>query len=112
MNKKYYIIGGVLILLLVLAGVLFFSTNSPKKSAQNGKVDLVWWKTFEDSENIEQMISDYENLHKNVTITYVKKDVSDYEQELVDAIASGQGPDIFSIHNDWLPKHLDKIAPM
>jgi multiple sugar transport system substrate-binding protein len=58
------------------------------------------------------LIADYQSSHKNVTVTYVKKDVTTYEQELVNALASGSGPDIFSIHNDWLPKHTDKIFPM
>ncbi len=113
MDKKYYIIGGVIVLLLILAGVLFFSSSSgPKKVNNNGQVNLVWWKTFEDSSNVQDFITDYQAVHKNVTITFVKKDPSTFEQELINAIAAGTGPDIFSMHNDWLPKHQDKIAPM
>ncbi|MEO8065889.1 MAG: extracellular solute-binding protein [Candidatus Doudnabacteria bacterium] len=112
MEKKYYILGGVLILLLILAGVLFFFTGSkPTTPKNNGKVTLVWWKTFEDTENVQDLINDYQTANKNVSITFVKKDPSDYEQQLVNAIAAGTGPDIFSIHNDWLPKHQDKITP-
>lgn len=112
MEKKYYIIGGVLILLLVLGGVLFFTTGSkPPATNNNGKVELVWWKTFEDSENVQELINDYQAANKNVTITYVKKDPSSYEQDLVNAIAAGTGPDIFSIHNDWTAKHADKATP-
>ena len=111
-NKKYYIIGGVLALLLILAGVLFFTTGSKSPGTNtNGKIELVWWKTFEDTNNIQDFITDYQKLHKNVSITYVKKDVSTYENELVDSLAAGKGPDIFSIHNDWLPKHIDKLSP-
>src|SRR4051812_44495066 len=110
-NKKYYIIGGVLALLLVLVGILFFTSGSKNSSVKtNGKIELVWWKTFEDSNNIQDFITDYQKLHKNVLITYVKKDEATYENELVDALASGQGLDIFSIHNDWLPKHIDKLS--
>lgn len=112
MDKKYYILGGILILLLIVAGFLFFSGGGSGPKPSSGNVTLVWWKTFEESENVQQMISDYTSAHKNVTISFVKKDIKDYEEELVDALASGQGPDIFSIHNDWLPKHQDKIAPM
>ncbi len=112
MDKKYYIIGGVLVLLLILAGVLFFSSGSKAPATNNGQVELTWWKTFEDSSNVQDFINDYQNLHKNVKINFVKKDVTTYEQELVNAIAAGQGPDIFSIHNDWLPKHADKLAAM
>lgn len=113
MEKKYYILGGVLVLLLILAGVLFFTTGSKKPPTSNngGKIELVWWKTFEDSESVQELINDYQTANKNVTITFVKKDTSTYEQDLVNAIAAGTGPDIFSIHNDWIPKHADKTSP-
>ncbi|MEJ0021714.1 MAG: extracellular solute-binding protein [Candidatus Doudnabacteria bacterium] len=111
MEKKYYIIGGVLVLLLILGGVLFFTSGSKPAPTNNGKIELVWWKTFEDTENVQDFINDYQTTHKNVSITFVKKDPSTYEQDLVNAIAAGNGPDIFSIHNDWLAKHSDKIAP-
>ncbi len=112
MEKKYYIIGGVLVLLLIFAGAVFFMSGSNGQKPSDEQVEIVWWKTFEDSGNIGDLIQDYQDLHENVIITYVKKEASDYEQELVDALASGTGPDIFSIHNDWLPKHIDKIAPI
>lgn len=111
MNKKYLIIGAVLVLLLILAAAVYLSgPKTPRGSDQ--KVELTWWKTFESAENIQDLISDYQALHKNVTINYVKKDINDYENELVDALASNKGPDIFTIHNDWLPKHKEKIFPM
>ncbi|HTL39339.1 MAG TPA: sugar ABC transporter substrate-binding protein [Methylomirabilota bacterium] len=112
MDKKYYILGGIVILLLILAGVLFLSSNGKSPNTSNSRVELTWWKTFETNDNIQDLAQDYQRLHKNVTINFVKKDVTTYEQDLVNAIASGSGPDIFSIHNDWLPKHQDKIAPM
>jgi ABC-type glycerol-3-phosphate transport system substrate-binding protein len=34
-----------------------------------------------------------------------------YEKDLVEALASGQGPDIFLIQNNWLPKFADKVVP-
>src|SRR6185295_3261830 len=111
MDKKYYILAGILILLLIVAGFLFFSSGS-KTTKNNAKIELTWWKTFENNENITDFVQDYQALHKNVSINFVKKDVNTYEQELVNAIAAGTGPDILSIHNDWLPKHQDKLAPM
>ena len=100
-------------LLLILAGVLFFTTSGPKPpSPATDKLELTWWKTFEDSENVRELLTDYTATHKNVTVKFVKKEASTYEQELINALAAGAGPDIFSIHNDWLPKHADKISPM
>lgn len=110
MSKKYYIIGGVLVLLVILVGA-YFATSKSKPNNNKEKIEITWWKTFEDSENLSDLISDFEAANQNVAINFVKKDAADYEQTLVNALASGTGPDIFSIHNDWVPKHMDKLAP-
>jgi multiple sugar transport system substrate-binding protein len=112
LNKKYYIIGGVIILLLILAGVFFANGNNKPNTNTNEPIEITWWKTFEDSENISDILSDFETANPNVRVNFVKKDAATYEQDLVNALASGTGPDIFSIHNDWLAKHMDKIFPI
>lgn len=109
-EKKYYYIGGALALLLLLGGALLFKGGGANLS--NKPVELVWWKTFDDSANVQDIIDAYQAARKNVKITFVKKDIVDYEKNLIDALASGTGPDIFTIHNDWLPKQFDKISPM
>jgi multiple sugar transport system substrate-binding protein len=74
-------------------------------------VTLTFWKTFEDSQHMDVLFQEYRKLHPNVTIEYTKKNVETYEQDLLNALAAGQGPDVFSIHNTWLPKYLDKVQP-
>ena len=37
--------------------------------------------------------------------------VDSYENDLRDALAAGNGPDVFLIHNSWLTKHQDKLSP-
>lgn len=114
MDKKYLIIvGGILIFfVIVILGVVFLSGGGGNAPGNNEPIELVWWKTFDGQENMQEITQAYSQLYKNVKITYVKKDPTTYEQELVNAIASGNGPDILTIHNDWLPKHGDKLAPM
>jgi multiple sugar transport system substrate-binding protein len=115
MDKKYIIIGGALLLLIIVAAVLFFMPSGGGKPGgvnPNAQATLTWWKTFEESGNMQELISEYQATHKNVVINFVKKNAADYETELLNAFASGTGPDIFSIHNDWLPKQADKISPM
>lgn len=111
MERKYYIIGGIVLFLLIVLGLgLIFGGGGKKQKPEN--VELTWWKTFEDPSNIAALVSQYQELHPNVRINYVKKDIADYEQELVNTIAAGNSPDIFTIHNDWLPKHKDKLVPI
>ncbi|MCL5775242.1 MAG: extracellular solute-binding protein [Patescibacteria group bacterium] len=82
-----------------------------KTAGPTGPITIKIWKTFEDSENLQALFDEYRQKHPNVEIVYTKKNIENYEEDLVDALASGSGPDIFSIHNDWLPRYLDKTAP-
>jgi len=110
--KKYLIIGGAVfgIFLLIMVSLLFIGGGESTRN--NEQVELVWWKTFQDSSDVQVLIDEYTKIRPNVTIKYNKKNIADYEQELLNAIASGNSPDIFTIHNDWLPKHIDKMVPM
>jgi multiple sugar transport system substrate-binding protein len=110
--KKYLFIGGGIaaIVLLILVSVIL--VGNPGQKQNQDQVELVWWKTFQDQSDIAPLIEEYQKIRPNVTIKYSKKNIVDYEQELVNAIASGNSPDIFTIHNDWLAKHQDKMAPM
>lgn len=111
-NKKYYIIGGAILFLVIILGAVFVLGGGSNNGGRKEAVELTWWKTFEDPENLSDLINEYQTTHKGVTIKYVKKDIVDYERELLDAAAAGKGPDIFTIHNDWLAKHADKLTYM
>ena len=110
--KKYLIIGGaVAVIFLLIIGSIFLVSGG-RRNNNSEQIELVWWKTFQDSSDVNALIEEYQKYRPNVTIKYSKKNIADYEQELLNAIASGNSPDIFTIHNDWLPKHIDKMAPM
>ncbi len=82
--------------------------KDPKKT----KAELEFWSVYDDSDVFNDLIKDFRNEYPNIKINYYKKSPSAYESELINALAAGRGPDIFAIHNTWLPKHIDKIAPM
>jgi multiple sugar transport system substrate-binding protein len=109
--KKYLIIGGAVlsIFLLIIVSVMLVKPSGPNNGE---KIELTWWKTFQDSNQVNALIEEYQKLRPNVTIKYSKKNINDYEDELLNAFASDNAPDIFTIHNDWVPKHMDKMAPM
>ncbi|MGE5298191.1 MAG: extracellular solute-binding protein [Acidobacteriaceae bacterium] len=111
MNKKVLIIGGILVF-VVLMVILVLSKGGTGTKPKPAQAELVWWKTFEDPSNLDQIATDFGAANKGITVRIVKKDPANYEKELVDALASGKGPDIFTIHNDWVLRHSDKISPM
>ena len=99
-------------ILIALFSIMFLAAGCGGGGGQTntGPVVLTMWKTFEDSENMQVLVQAYMQAHPNVQIVYSKKNVENYETDLLNALASGQGPDIFSIHNSWLPQYLDKIV--
>jgi len=101
-------------ILITLLGIALLSAGcggSTSSTGNTGNQTLTIWKPFEDSQNMQPLLDAFRKKYPNVQVNYVKKNLDTYEADLLDALAAGTGPDIFSIHNDWLPKYLDKITP-
>lgn len=103
-------------LVMVLVFLTFVSAGCGGGSSQNPGLDnkeivLKIWKPFTDSMEMEGFIAGFNAKYPNIRIEYTKKNIENYENDLLNALAAGTGPDIFSINNAWLPKYLDKIQP-
>ncbi|MCA9387708.1 MAG: extracellular solute-binding protein, partial [Candidatus Andersenbacteria bacterium] len=92
------------ILLLVGAGCTR-GTDEPEP------VELSFWGVFDGRDVYQPLIERYQALHPNVKITYSKLTIDRYEQDVVEALAAGRGPDVWLLQNAWLPRHLDKLMP-
>jgi len=110
MKPKIKSIPKKIIFTVISLAFLSLSCGGGGTPAPTGPVVLTFWKTFEDSQNMQVLIEAYTQIHPNVQIVYSKKNVENYEKDLLNALAAGTGPDIFSIHNSWLPEYEDKIA--
>lgn len=108
MRNKKTVLLSIAVIPVFFSGL--FASISPCKQSTSTPVTLEFWSVFDNSDVYSPLIDEYKQLYPNVTINYHKKDINTYEQELIDALAAGRGPDIFSIHNTWLPKHQDKLA--
>lgn len=101
----------------LMLGVLILGGLGCKTPAERGqktpvkKVTISYWRLWDASDVLTDAILAYEAAHPGVKIEYRKLTFSDYEKTVVEALASGKGPDIWSIHNSWVPKHLDKLYP-
>lgn len=97
-------------LLLISSSLLFsgcFKSNNPQY-----KIDLEVWGAFDSSDVLDKLASEYKKINPHVgEIRYRKFTVDSYKKDLIDALASGQGPDIFLINNTWLPSFQDKVEP-
>lgn len=93
------------LVVIALAGFVF-----GRKTEVGTGGTIEFWGT--DSPSVwEPIISAYQTANPLVAIKYAQKDSSSYEKELINALAAGSGPDIASINNTWLNKHLNKFSP-
>ncbi|MFA6295840.1 MAG: extracellular solute-binding protein [Patescibacteria group bacterium] len=100
---------------LILASLLIFTGFGCKKKPTANEIQpitLNFWSVFDDKEVYDPMITAYQTSHPNIHIVYKKLTYEEYEKAVVEGLASGQGPDIWTIHNTWLPKDIGKLAPM
>ena len=100
-----------IMLLIVLFSTVFFS-GCGEVPYQSYKVNLEVWGFGDDSETYSKFINEYKEINPHVgEIKYKKLTVETYKQELLDALAAGNGPDIFLIKNNWLPDFSNKLEP-
>lgn len=106
-KKNLYLMAG-LAGLLILFIILFFGLREQAPR----EVDLEFWSVYDDSDVYRDLIEEFRQKYPFIKIKYTKKSFESYENDLINALAANRGPDIFSIQNNWLPKHQDKISPL
>ena len=96
--------------MFVFLGGLGLSGCGFKSSAPEGyQVSLEIWGVFDDSDAYANAISAYRKINPYVKdIQYRKLSPETYKEDLINAFASGKGPDIFMIRNSWRAPFEDK----
>ena len=124
MNKKVLIIIGIVLVVIIIIAVILSivlkknpddGTNNTNNN--NGQVTLVYWGLWEPESVMKPIIDQYEATHPGVNIEYTQKSFTQYAENSYTRIVQGTtsntpAPDIIKIHNTWLPKYQDYLAPM
>ncbi len=110
MTKKITIL--CLLLVFILTSGFGCKGSSTAGQQATAPVTLTYWRVFDDSDAFSEIITKYKALHPYVNIEYRKLRYSEYESELLNAMAEDRGPDVFSIHNTWIKRYEPKLAPM
>lgn len=79
-----------------------FQCTPPEVAERSKPITLKYWRVFDDEDAFSQIITAYHALHPNVNIEYKKFRYEEYQAALLNGLAEDSGPDIFSLHNDWL----------
>lgn len=105
--RKILLVGTVI---LISSSLLLGSCF--KKQAETGPVTLSFYG-LDNADVWEPVISQYKSRRPSVTIRYKKfNNPEEFENLLINEIAEGEGPDIFYMHNTWLPRHIKKTVPL
>lgn len=104
-RRIFLIIIAVLVFILVGGFIVWRIPKTPDS------VSLSFWGVFDDSDVYANLIARFKEQYPWITISYKKFAYEEYEQALFDAWSLGQGPDLFMIHNTWLPKYQDRLYP-
>lgn len=117
-NKKLIIIVAI-VLFLLLAGVGSFLLLSKVKDDNNNaeNIELVYWGLWEPSSVMQPLIDEYESTHPGVNILYSQQTFSNYESRIFTRLQQASSstepaPDIFRIHNTWVPKYYSYLSPL
>lgn len=95
----------------VLAVIIFSGVLPIGKGASeiSGSV-LVWGTIRQDA--ITPSIEALREKNQNIVVAYVEKSPATFDREFVEALASGRGPDLFFLPQDYILKYEDKIFPI
>lgn len=108
-NKKKLI--KTIAILMAIFIVVPFLSGCTETGSKKYLVDLEVWGAFDDSGDFSKIFEGIKKADPFIrNISYKKIPIDTYENELMDALASGNGPDIFLINNAWMPRFEDKVA--
>ena len=99
-------------LLIVLLITIIGCGQSKAEKEAASPVTLKAWAVFEDQDAITNLMDAYRKVHSNVSFDLRLLRYDEYEDELWQAFAVGEGPDIFSIHNTWIGEYKELISPL
>ncbi|QQG45613.1 MAG: extracellular solute-binding protein [Candidatus Sungiibacteriota bacterium] len=95
------------ILILALAGIL-----PGRKTAKPQPATLEFWGLKDDDLLWRPILEKFRKEKPHLTVNYRRFDEISYEENLINKMAEGRGPDIFFLKNSWVEKHRDKILPL
>ncbi len=110
MKDNFQIIIVVVFIMLAIVGVLVFSGAIPigNDSENLGQGTVVMWGTVK-SAVMAPLLEDFNRANPTFVLQYVEKNPTTFDQDLLEAIASNTGPDMFFLPDDLTFRYANKI---
>ena len=101
-------LGVIAVIFFLITAVILpiFSKKSP------GKAELTYWGLWEDKNTVQPIIDDFNKKYPDIKVSYVKQDIKQYRERLTARFDNNTGPDVFLIHNSWVPMFSSDLAPI
>jgi multiple sugar transport system substrate-binding protein len=106
-NFQFIII--IVFIIAAIIGVLVFSGAIPIGKTGAGSLGtVVLWGTVP-TQTISTALEDFKNANPTFIVNYVQKSPDTFDQDLLEALASGKGPDMFFLPDDLAFHYANKI---
>ena len=107
-TSNFQIIVLVIFGFFVFAGLILFTMSKVGTSSSTLTPVVAWGTVPADSVN-KLIASVLEKQKDSLKFTYVQKDQTTFEKELIESLADGSGPDIILLPQDLVFKHKNKL---
>lgn len=94
----------------IILGVIIFSASRGSDTRPENKVTI--WGTLSQADFNSMLKEHPVGEKKEFSITYVQKRATEFDQDFIEALADGKGPDIVFLPHDSLWKHQRKLFPI
>ncbi|MDA1335177.1 MAG: extracellular solute-binding protein [bacterium] len=109
--NKIQVILIVFAIIIAIVGVFVFSRTSNPDTTSPGTTDgkLVVWGTIPRSTELTRILSEYQSSEARTKIEYRAVDPRIFDRTVIDALATGEGPDVVIADIDWIRGNRDKL---
>lgn len=102
-----YVVIGAFIFFIIVGAILFSVYKSSTSSV--GNINITMWGTLS-SDSFMAFYSNYfADNELKYNISYVERDQATFDRDLVEALASGDGPDAIILSSDQIVRYNNKI---
>src|SRR3989344_1837717 len=108
--KNFQIILVAVFIVAAVFGLLVFSGAIPlgEDTPEGGQGSVVLWGTFP-AEIVNTLLGEFVDANPDIALSYIEKNPETFDNDLLEALASGKGPDIFFLPDDLTFHYGNKI---
>jgi len=111
MKGNFQIIILVIFIAAAILSVFIFSGAIPigsDKTSTGGQGTVVLWGTVK-AQVISSLLEEFNRTNNSFVVVYEEKSADTFDNDLLEALASGVGPDMFFVNDDLVFKYNNKI---